>query len=180
MPTYLALLRGINVGKAKRVPMAELKALLEGLGCTRVTTLLNSGNAVFQCAEAASAALAATLAQALRDRFGFEVPVVVKSAGEFGRIVREARIAGPGVDPSHLLAVFAQSPEALKALKALAPLVAPAEAFQLGTHGAYLHCVPSILESPAGKALLGKTGHAVTTRNWATVLKLQALVATYL
>jgi uncharacterized protein (DUF1697 family) len=48
MPKFVALLRGINVGKAKRVPMADLRALLIGLGHTHVATLLNSGNAVFQ------------------------------------------------------------------------------------------------------------------------------------
>ena len=47
MPAFLALLRGVNVGKAKRVPMAELRRVLEDLGCTNVATLLNSGNAVF-------------------------------------------------------------------------------------------------------------------------------------
>ena len=48
MPTFVALLRGVNVGKAKRVPVTELRALLSGLGYTGVTTLLNSGNAVFR------------------------------------------------------------------------------------------------------------------------------------
>ena len=51
MPTFVALLRGVNVGKAKRVPMAELRALLSGLGYTGVATLLNSGNAVFRARE---------------------------------------------------------------------------------------------------------------------------------
>ncbi len=48
MPVYVALLRGVNVGKAKRVPMADLRAVLAGLDCTDVATLLNSGNAVFR------------------------------------------------------------------------------------------------------------------------------------
>ena len=48
MPTFIALLRGVNVGKGKRVPMAELRDLLSGLGFAEVTTLLNSGNAVFR------------------------------------------------------------------------------------------------------------------------------------
>ena len=47
MTGYVALLRGINVGKAKRIAMADLRALLEGLGYTHVKTVLNSGNAVF-------------------------------------------------------------------------------------------------------------------------------------
>ena len=48
MPVYVALLRGVNVGKAKRVPMADLRIVLAGLACTGVATLLNSGNAAFR------------------------------------------------------------------------------------------------------------------------------------
>ena len=48
MTTFVALLRGVNVGKSKRVPMAEFRMLLSGLGYTDVVTLLNSGNAVFR------------------------------------------------------------------------------------------------------------------------------------
>ena len=54
MPAYIVLLRGVNVGKAKRVPMAEFRKLLEGLGYTNVATLLNSGNAVFRAPAGAS------------------------------------------------------------------------------------------------------------------------------
>ena len=54
----------------------------------------------------------------------------------------------------------------------------PPERFAIGDNAAYLHCAGGILESRAGAALLGKAGQALTTRNWATVLKLCALVAT--
>ena len=53
MTTFIALLRGVNVGKAKRVPMAEFRTLLAGLGYTGVATLLNSGNAVFRATQSA-------------------------------------------------------------------------------------------------------------------------------
>jgi uncharacterized protein (DUF1697 family) len=60
--TFIALLRGINVGKANRIPMADLRALLEGLGHTDVTTLLNSGNAVFRATKGTSAKHATDIA----------------------------------------------------------------------------------------------------------------------
>ncbi len=60
MPKFVALLRGINVGKAKRVSMENLRALLAGLGFTDVSTLLNSGNAVFQATGGASASTPGT------------------------------------------------------------------------------------------------------------------------
>jgi uncharacterized protein (DUF1697 family) len=52
-------------------------------------------------------------------------------------------------------------------------MVRPPERFHIGSHAAYLHCASGILESKVGSALLGKVGREVTTRNWATVLKLK-------
>ena len=55
-------------------------------------------------------------------------------------------------------------------------MLQPPERFHIGNHAAYLHCADGILESKAGSALLGKLGREVTTRNWATVLKLKELL----
>ena len=65
MSTYVALLRGINVGKAKRIAMADLRALLEDLGHTDVVTLLNSGNVVFRSGRKIPAKIAAEIAAAI-------------------------------------------------------------------------------------------------------------------
>jgi uncharacterized protein (DUF1697 family) len=167
MAVHIALLRGINVGKAKRVPMADLKDLLKGLGYPDAATLLNSGNAVFRGAEAPADRLADRIAEALEARFGFPVEVVVVSAAALDAMVAENALA-PGADAAHLLAIFGKAD--LGRIEALAK---PPERFLRGRHGAYLQCAPTILESAAGKALLGVKG--ITTRNWATVLKLQAL-----
>lgn len=175
MPIFVALLRGINVGKAKRVPMAEIKDILGRMGYGQVSTLLNSGNIVFNGRKAPSDAHAKAIAAALRDHFHFDVPVVVKSAEELGGIIRENALADAGSDPSRLLVVFSQSSSALAALKAIETLLGPSERFHLGLQGAFLSCAPSIHESRAGNALLGRMGEGHTTRNWATVLKLQAL-----
>lgn len=177
MPRFIALLRGVNVGKAKRVPMAELRALLLGLGCTEVSTLLNSGNAVFSAAGTSGATHAARIAAAIAGQLGVEVPVIVKSARELAAVVGENTIDGPAVDPSRLLVALAPNAEALAGLAALAPLVRPPERFVIGCHAAYLYCAHGILESKAGEALLGKLGKSVTTRNWATMQKLHALAS---
>jgi len=176
MPTYIAMLRGINVGKANRIPMAELKTLFDRMGYKQVCTLLNSGNVVFNGTMAPSDTHANAITSALKEQFNLEVPVVVKSADEFEKVILENKILTSGTNPSLLLVIFSQDSGALTALKAIAPLVKPPEEFYLGTYGAFLTCAPSIHESQAGKALLSKRGEALTTRNWATVLKLQALV----
>ena len=176
MPRFVALLRGVNVGTAKRVPMADLRALLSGLGYTRVATLLNSGNAVFDAPTGRPAQHAVAIATAIAGRHQIEVPVIVKSAREFAAIVGENPIQADASEHSRLLVAFVQDAKALSGLAPLASLVVPPEQYAVGKGAAYLLCASGILESTVAQALLGKAGKAVTTRNWATVLKLQALV----
>ena len=177
MPKFVALLRGINVGKAKRVPMADLRDLLSELGHTNVATLLNSGNAVFRAPKGTQAKLAEEIAAAISAKLKFEVPVIVKSAKELSAIISENQLAEKATNHSHLLVVFAQSHVALSGLGVVESLVVLPEQFLVGKNAAYLHCATGILESKAAEALLGKVGKSVTTRNWATVLKLQALAS---
>jgi uncharacterized protein (DUF1697 family) len=171
----VALLRGVNVGKAKRVPMADFRSLLAGLGYTNVATLLNSGNAAFRVARGAPARHAADIAAAVSDRLNVDVPVVVKSAKELAAIVAENPIRASVQEHPRLLVAFVQDAQALPGLEAVGSLVVPPEQFAVGKGAAYLFCAAGILQSKAGEALLGKAGRAVTTRNWATVLKLQAM-----
>lgn len=172
--THVALLRGVNVGGNKRVPMADWRGLMEGLGCTNVRTLLNSGNAVFDAAP--SPKLPVRIRQALIDGLGVEVPVIVKTAVEMAAIEAENPLVAVGTDASRLIVAFAASAEDLAALAPLAGLVQPPEQLHVGPHAAYLWCANGILESKAGAALLGKLGRAATSRNWTTVLKIRALM----
>jgi uncharacterized protein (DUF1697 family) len=177
MPKFVALLRGVNVGTAKRVPMAELRALLSRLGYTHVATLLNSGNAVFHSAQGASARHATDIAAAISGQLNVEVPVIVKSAKELAAIVAGNPINAEASEHSRFLVAFAQDTKALSRLAAVESLVVPPEQFAVGKHAAYLLCARGILESKAGAALLGRAGGSATTRNWATVLKLHALAS---
>ena len=179
MPTFIALLRGVNVGKAKRVPMAEFRTLLTGLGHTQVATLLNSGNAVFTANAAMTAVMhAAEIAEAISEKLHVEVPVIVKSAQELSTIISQNALAESVIEPSRLLVVLVQDAKTLPDLAVIAPLVVAPEEFLIGANAAYLHCASGILESQAGAALLGKIGKSATTRNWTTMLKLQALADT--
>lgn len=177
MPTFVALLRGINVGKAKRIAMADLRALLSTLGYTNVATLLNSGNVVFRSPKSTSAKHATEISKAIASTLQIEVPVIVKSANELSAIVAENSLAENAHDHSRLLVAFVQDPKQLQGLAPVKSLVVAPEQFKVGKGAAYLHCASGILESKAGKALLGKVGKGATSRNWATVLKLQALAS---
>lgn len=177
MPRFVVLLRGVNVGTAKRVPMAAFKALLEGLGATAVQTVLNSGNAVFSHSGRSTARLAEAVSAALQAQLGVQVLVVVKTAAEWARVVAAMPWQLPAAEHGKCLVAWAPDTAHLQPLQALHSLVQPPEQWLLTDDAAYLHCARGILDSKAGAALLGKTGQGVTTRNWATVLKLQALAA---
>jgi uncharacterized protein (DUF1697 family) len=168
MTRHTALLRGVNVGRANRVPMAEFRALLESLGYREVQTLLNSGNAVFSAGTGSAQQHAERIRVGLVERLGVDVPVIVKSAREFASIVDGNVLAELAKDASRLLVAFTQVAKSLQGLAALAPLV--------GEHAAYLWCPDGILASKAAEALLGKLGSAATTRNWATVQRLSVLL----
>jgi len=175
MPTFVALLRGVNVGKAKRVPMEALRSLLGGLGYTDAKTLLNSGNAVFRASGTYAPAHARGIASAISENLAVEVPVIVKSTKQLVAVVDENPFAQVAQDYSRLLVAFTQDERSLSALRSIEALVTPLERFLVGKHAAYLYCAAGILESKAGEALLGKVGKVATTRNWATTLKLHAL-----
>lgn len=174
MPAFVALLRGINVGKAKRIPMAELRALLTGLGYTNVATLLNSGNAVFHAAGGSSAAHASAIASAIGTRLKLDVPVIVKSAKEFSAIASANPMTGKTINPTRVLIAFAQNNSALSQLALIRARVRSPERFVLGRKAAYFHCPDGILKSEAAVGLLGKFTATITTRNLATVQKLLA------
>ncbi len=177
MPRFVVLLRGVNVGKAKRVPMAEFRTLLSQLGYTGVATLLNSGNAVFTATSGTPAGHAADIASAIAGKLKVEVPVIVKSAKELSAIIAGNPIKAEAAEHSRLLVAFTQDSKLISGLTAVEALVVPPEQFWVGKNAAYLLCAKGILESEAGAALLGKAGKSATTRNWATALKLQALAS---
>lgn len=177
MTRFVALFRGINVGKAKRIAMADLRALLESLGYSDVRTLLNSGNAVFGGPAGPGARQAQRIRAAVARELGVDALVIVKSATEFGAIVAGNKIAHLATDPSRLLVAVTQEAAALAPLDALARADWGDEAVHVGKHAAYLWCPHGILASQAGTALLKGLAESGTTRNWATVGKLHLMLA---
>ncbi len=105
----VALIRGINVGPAKSVAMADLRALLEDLGYFEVKTLLNSGNAVFTAPDSDTTTSARHIEEALLSRTGISARTIVLTADELAAILSENHLAGKVSDPTRLLAaVFAR------------------------------------------------------------------------
>lgn len=177
MNEYVALLRGINVGKANRVAMADLLNLLQDLGHTDVRTLLNSGNVVFRAAGGSTAKVAQSIEQAIFERLGLDISVVVVSAEGLVAIIEGNPLPQANIDPPKFLVAFVQRERDLIAATALSTDSWEPEAFALGSDAAYLWCANGIIESKIAKAFARATGQAATTRNWATVLKLQAVLS---
>lgn len=175
MARFVVLLRGVNVGKGKRVPMAALKTLLERLGYTDVKTLLNSGNAAFSSQGLPATQLAAAIGAAIQEHLQVTTPTIVKSAAELSAIVRANPMVPPVAEHSRFLVAFAPDAQALQALRTVESLLQAPERFVISDLAAFLHCPSGLHQSKAGAALLGKADKGVTTRNWATVLKLEAL-----
>jgi uncharacterized protein (DUF1697 family) len=178
MPRYVALFRGINVGKAKRIAMADLRELLATLGYTDVATLLNSGNAVFTAAKTMpNAKLAARIRAAVRETLGVDAHVVVKSEVDIAAIAKGNTLQSIATNPSRLLVVMTDDDESLVSVKPLAKQLWGEEKVHVGAQAAYLWCANGILESRAAAVLLGKLGNTQTTRNWATLGKIHAKLA---
>ena len=176
MPRFVALLRGVNVGKGRRVPMAEFREVLEGLGCRAVRTLLNSGNAVFDADAGTEEAHADAIAAALLTRLGVAVPVVVKSAEAWRRVVAENPMAPAEEEHARFLVAFGRTPADVGSLASLVGRARVPERLALTDDAAYLACPEGISRSDLAAEVLGRAGRRVTTRNWATVLKIDALV----
>ena len=175
MKRHVALLRGINVGKAKRIAMADLRATLESLGHANVRTLLNSGNAVFDAARGTPAALAKALRAALLERAALDCEVIVKTAGELAAAIAGHPLRRHANDDARLLVMFVQDAATLDELAPLQAQDWSAEAFALGPHAAWLWCADGVIESRLAKAVGKVLRERGTARNWATVCKLDAM-----
>src|SRR5262245_2314086 len=176
MPRYVALFRGINVGKAKRIAMADLRVLLGKLGFSDVKTLLNSGNAVFTADAEPAARLADRIRQAVHKKLGVDALVIVKAAGDIAAIIQGNAIAGVATDGSRLLVAMTNDAKPLAALRKLSQSTWGDEKLHIGKHAAYMWCANGILESKVAVALLGGLEDIGTTRNWATLGKIHALM----
>lgn len=175
--TYWALLRGINVGKTKRIAMADLRAAIADLGYLDAQTLLNSGNVVFQApSDTVPAEAAARIQVKIAETLGVTSRVTVLNATELATIITENPL-GEDVapDPSRLLVSVPGTPADLAKLIPLTKQTWGADFLAAGTRAAYLWCSGGILESKLADAVSKVLRDATTARNWAMMLKLRGL-----
>ena len=176
MTRYAVLLRGINVGRAHRVPMAELRELLAGEGHRGVRTLLQSGNVALD-SELSPGELSSAVEQALERRFGFAVPTVVRTADELLAVLVGDPLHDVATDPTRYVVHFFGAEVPDDVTEQLAAVDPVDDEYVVEGRELYLWCPHGQLQSPLSAALAKHKGGPVgTARNWATVGKLAELL----
>jgi uncharacterized protein (DUF1697 family) len=177
MQRYVALVRGINVGRAKRVAMADLRKLVSDLGYADVRSLLNSGNIVFSAASVPPADAATAIETALVLKLGVAARVMVLSSTELSAIVSDNSLLALADDHARLMVFVIADPSLHEHVAVLCQSEAGTGVTALGRHAAYVWCPTGVLDSAAAAAMGKLLGDATTARNWNTVTKLHQLCA---
>lgn len=177
MPRQVALLRGVNVGRARRIAMADLRGAVAGLGYGDVATLLQSGNVVFTTSDAASTARR-RVAAAVAEAAGFDVDVVVRTAAQVARVVDGNPLADVATDPKRLQVIFLGSAPAATALAGLEEAAVGDDVIRVRGRELYVWSPGGVIRSPALDEIeRRRLGVVATARNWSTVLKLRAMLS---
>jgi uncharacterized protein (DUF1697 family) len=175
MDTFVALLRGINVGGRNAIPMGELRSALSSLGLEDVATYIQSGNVVFRSTGTARA-LAADIERQIAETFGITPTVLVRTPAELESIAGSNPFLRGEADHSKLHVVFLSRGATRKATAQLDPERSPPDEFSVRGREIYLH-----LPNGAARSKLTidyferQLGVAATARNWNTLIKLLAL-----
>jgi uncharacterized protein (DUF1697 family) len=176
--TYTALLRGINVGGSRKVPMADLRTLLSGLGHDGVRTYLQSGQAVFSSEHGDEESLAAEIAHAIEKHFGFGVDVIVRDHAYLKAIADACPFPAADLEPKQLHVTYFSAPVTPDRFAEIDQAAYLPEEFRLGDRALYLYAPDGLGRSKLAvhlsKPRITK-GLIATSRNWKTVVKLVEL-----
>ena len=174
--TYVALLRGINVGGNNMLPMKDLAAMFSKAGCADVRTYIQSGNVVFRAAAEVAARIPAAIAKAIATRAKLQIPVIVRSSAQLRGIAEKNPFLRRDVDTDKLQVVFLAGTPGKAAVAALDPKRSPPDEFIAQGAEIYLHCPNGYGRTKFSNAYFdSKLATTSTVRNWRTVLKLLEL-----
>jgi len=179
MANYIALLRGINVSGQNTIRMTELQNSLSALGYTDVQTYLQSGNVVFSAAKSDESKLAATIQKRITQDFGHDVPVLVLSAKELDVIANSNPLwPASGADGKLFHSTFLFHEVAAASFQMLKLPAAEGEGAVLVGKVVFLHCPHGYGKTKLNNSYFERVLKVqATTRNWRTVLALQAMCA---
>lgn len=176
MATYVALLRGINVGGNNILPMQDFRESLAKLGCTDVTTYIQSGNAVFRH-PASALDLSAAISNSIEEGFGFRPRVMLLTADEFSTIAAANPFVKEVVEPKLLHIAFLRNPAENADLERMAALAAEGETYHLSDTAFYMHAPNGFGHSRLAGAVEKCLCVEMTARNWRTVSKIEEMIS---
>ena len=176
MATWVALVRGINVGGNRRLRMRDLVTAIEAAGGSDVRTYIQSGNAVFDAlADRSASSLAPAIRDGIEDAHGFAPHVLVRDAAYLRRIVERNPYPDAVGEPRTLHVYFLDASPAAPDLDRIAALRTGDESSSLDGDSWYLHVPGGLGRSTVAAKAERLLGVPATARNWATVAALLAL-----
>jgi uncharacterized protein (DUF1697 family) len=174
MTTYISLLRGINVSGQKKIQMKELKSLYESLGLENVITYIQSGNVIFSCGEKNELKLVDLISNKIRDVFGFDVSVVIRSKDDWVKIIKNNTLINrKDIDPQKLYVTLLSQITSRINTDVLDKVKHNSEEYVVGEREIYLYCPEGYGRTKLSNNYIeNKLKIGATTRNWNTVYKL--------
>lgn len=174
---YVALMRGVNVGGKNMVPMKDLVGIFAAAGCGDVVTYIQSGNVVFRADDKVVKRLESVIAKKVEERFGFKVPVVLRTASEMEAVVRGNPFLKVRVAEETLHVSFLADHPGKNLVAELDEMRSPPDEFAVIGREIYLKLVNGAARTKLTNAYFDSKLKTVSTmRNWRTVLKLAEMM----
>jgi uncharacterized protein (DUF1697 family) len=175
--TYLALLRGINVGGQHKLPMKELRDMFTEAGCRDVQTYIQSGNVIFQADPDVIALLPGVIAAQIAERHSYRMPVVLRTPEQIGDVIRQNPFLAEGAAEETLHVLFLADRPSAGRIASLDPDRSPPDAFIVRGQEVYLRLPHGAARTKLTNAYFdAKLATTSTGRNWRTVTKLFAMM----
>ncbi|MGB5210919.1 MAG: DUF1697 domain-containing protein [Gammaproteobacteria bacterium] len=178
METWIALLRGINVGGRNRLPMKDLSRIFEAAGCAPVKTYIQSGNVVFKAGLRSGGTFADAIGTAIEKQHGFRPAIQLRTATALKTAIASNPYPQAASEPKSLHLFFLEDSPQKKLVSDARRLLSASESITVIDRCLYLHAPDGLAQSKFAKGVDKALGMNTTARNWRTVSKLEDLAST--
>jgi len=176
--TWIALLRGINVGGRNRLPMQSLSQIIESAGCEQVTTYIQSGNVVFKANVDSADKFGEEIGRAIEKEHGFCPAVRLITADDLRAAVASNPYPHAVSEPKSLHLSFLEHTPQKERISDVERLLTKTESLTVVGSLLYIHAPGGIARSRVANGIDRALQVKTTARNWRTVMKLEELVST--